>query len=374
MNGKLKQLAAGAAIVALVAACGIQSRALRKTRHDHLARPGAAYSADVPPAVTFVTVTLGGFRGMISDLLWLRASRLQEERRHVELVQLSGWITKLEPHVPEVWSYHAWNLAYNISVMMSRPEDRWRWILNGIELLRDEGVPLNPRSAAIHRELGWIFQHKLGMDGDPGHAFYRAEWARQIAAYLGEGGTRPDADSLVASELESRFKMDVETMADIEANFGAIDWRVPMAQSLYWGWKGLACADGRERLPCRRMVYVSLMDMAHRHGRLVGDPLQEGWEFAATPDTAVIEPTLDFIEETMAEHTFNGVRYAYVGLLRDGMRIRAAEGRLAEARRIHARFAAFFAGKTSARIPAFEEALSADDAVFESLLVSAGFN
>ena len=165
MNGKLKQLAAAAAIVALVAACGAQSRALRETRRTRLAHHGASYSADVPPAVTFVTVTLGGFRGMIADLLWLRASRLQEERRYVELVQLSGRITKLEPHMPEVWSFHAWNMAYNISVMMARPEDRWRWVLNGIELLRDEGVPLNPRSAMIHRELGWIFQHKLGKIG-----------------------------------------------------------------------------------------------------------------------------------------------------------------------------------------------------------------
>ena len=373
MNARIRQLAAGAAIIALVAACGIQSRALRETRRTRLTHRSASYSADVPPAVTFVTVTLGGFRGMIADLLWLRASQLQEERRFVELVQLSGWITTLEPHIPEVWSFHAWNMAYNVSVMMSRPEDRWRWVLNGIELLRDEGVPLNPRSATIHRELGWIFQHKLGMDGDPVNVFYRTEWAREIAAYLGEDGARPDADSLVASELESRFKMDVETMAEIEENIGRIDWRVPMAQSLFWGWKGLAFADDREKLPCRRMVYVSLMEMARRQGRLMGDPLAEGWEFAAAPNTAVLEPTLDFIEETMDEHRFNGVRYAYMGLLRDAMRIRHAEGRDADARGVYTRFTSFLSGKTTAPLPTFEAALTADDGVFERLLFSAGF-
>ncbi|MGI5869893.1 MAG: hypothetical protein ACOX9C_10685 [Kiritimatiellia bacterium] len=373
MNSRSRQLAAGAAIIALAAACGFQSQALRQTRRTQLTHQSVGYSADVPPVVTFVTVSLGGFRGIISDLLWLRASRLQEERRFVELVQLSGWVTRLEPHNPEVWTFHAWNLAYNVSVMMSRPEDRWRWILNGIEMLRDQGVPLNPRNATIHRELGWIFQHKLGYDGDPGHAYYRTDWARRIAPCLGGGGSRPAPSSPAATELESRFKMEVKTMAEIEARFGRIDWRVPMAQSLYWGWKGLAFADDRERLPCRRMVYVSLMEMARRQGRLLGDPQSENWTFAVAPSTAVIEPTLDFIEETMAEHRFNGIRYAYMGLLRDAMRIRVAEKRNADALRIYARFTAFLSGKTDAPLPTFQEALAADDALFERLLLSAGF-
>ena len=122
------------------------------------------------------------------------------------------------------------------------------------------------------------------------------------------------------------------------------------------------------------MVYVSLMEMARRHGRLAGDPLAEGWEFAAEPNTAVLEPTLDFIEETMEEHRFNGIRNAYMGLLRDGMHIRAAEGRDADARRVYARFTGFFSDKTDATLPTFEEALAADDDVFERLLVSAGFH
>ena len=121
------------------------------------------------------------------------------------------------------------------------------------------------------------------------------------------------------------------------------------------------------------MVYVSLMEMARRHGRLAGEPLAEGWEFAAAPNTAVLEPTLDFIEESMAEHRFNGIRYAYMGLLRDGMHIRVAEDRAEDARRIYARFTRFFSGKTDATLPTFEEALAADYDVFERLLVSAGF-
>ncbi len=33
------------------------------------------------PLVTFATVVLGGFRGIIADILWLRATYLQDEGR-----------------------------------------------------------------------------------------------------------------------------------------------------------------------------------------------------------------------------------------------------------------------------------------------------
>jgi hypothetical protein len=83
---------------------------------------------------------LGGFRSIAAEVIWFRADRLQEEGRYVELAQLASLLTFMEPHTTEVWSYAAWNLAYNISVMMPTPEDRWRWVMAAIRLLRDEGL------------------------------------------------------------------------------------------------------------------------------------------------------------------------------------------------------------------------------------------
>ena len=89
-------------------------------------------SDDLPPTdqmtplVAFTTVALGGFRCIIADVMWVRASRLQEEGKYFELVQLADWITKLEPRFPEVWAFQAWNMTYNISVLFTTPEDRWR--------------------------------------------------------------------------------------------------------------------------------------------------------------------------------------------------------------------------------------------------------
>ena len=38
----------------------------------------------LPPMVAFTTVALGGFRGLLADLLWLRAGALQEDGKYFE--------------------------------------------------------------------------------------------------------------------------------------------------------------------------------------------------------------------------------------------------------------------------------------------------
>ncbi len=93
----------------------------------------------VPPILVMTTTALGCFRGIIADLLWLRAMKLKEEGKFFEHLQLSDWICKLEPRFPMVWAHRAWDMAYNISVELPTAEERWRWVSRGIELLRDEG-------------------------------------------------------------------------------------------------------------------------------------------------------------------------------------------------------------------------------------------
>lgn len=328
----------------LVAAAGRQTRTLRAFRHGPMARQ-SSYSADVPPMVLFVNVALGGFRGAIADLLWLRASRMQEEGRHIELVQLSEWITALEPDNGEVWAYHAWNLAYNVSVLMSRPEDRWRWVQNGMDLLLEKGVALNPSNAQVRRELAWIFQHKLGMDADPSAAYYRGEWAKIMSSYLEPDGTPPQPDTLNAAELQSAMGLDPAKMRTIDQRFGGLDWRVPCSHAVYWALEGLARAKEQERLPCRRVVYQSLIMMIRGDGRLVGDPEDEGFVFHATPNEDLLDGTIAFLEETHAEHTFQGVRMAFTGLLLEASRIEARRGNADKAREHFRRAGSLFGGE-----------------------------
>src|ERR1041385_697210 len=79
---------------------------------DRLGLTHAEALENAPPVLAFTTVALGGFRGLISNLLWMRASQLQEDDKYFEMMQLADWITKLEPHFPQVWVFEAWNMAY----------------------------------------------------------------------------------------------------------------------------------------------------------------------------------------------------------------------------------------------------------------------
>ncbi|HNS20327.1 MAG TPA: hypothetical protein PKH24_07495 [Sedimentisphaerales bacterium] len=141
---------------------------------------------NAPPSLAFATVAMGAFRGLIVDILWMRADKLKEEGQFFDALQLAKWITTLQPRFGAVWEFHAWNMAYNISVTIpaTQPEQRWRWVKNGYELLRDEGIPLNPKSIRLYRELGRIFQHKLGGISDDAHEYYKLQFAEEIGPLL----------------------------------------------------------------------------------------------------------------------------------------------------------------------------------------------
>ena len=46
---------------------------------DTLGLTRAAVLQNAPPALAFTTVALGGFRGLISNFLWMRANDLQQD-------------------------------------------------------------------------------------------------------------------------------------------------------------------------------------------------------------------------------------------------------------------------------------------------------
>src|SRR6266403_4678503 len=150
---------------------------------------------NAPPMLAFTTVALGGFRGLISNALWMRASDLQEEDKFFEMAQLADWITKLEPHFVQVWLVQAWNMAYNISVKFKDWPDRWRWVSRGIELLRDDGLRYNPNETLIYRELAWFFQHKMGANLDDASVNYKQQWANQMARVFAK--QKPNLDELI---------------------------------------------------------------------------------------------------------------------------------------------------------------------------------
>ena len=146
MSAKLRSVLLLLLIGVLLAGAGFVQQSLNRDR-DRLGLTRVQPLENAPPVLAFTTVALGGFRGLISNALWMRATDLQEEDKYFEMAQLADWITKLEPHFVHVWLVQAWNMAYNISVKFKESApgqfpDRWRWVKAGIELLRDDGLDI----------------------------------------------------------------------------------------------------------------------------------------------------------------------------------------------------------------------------------------
>lgn len=188
-----------------------QQEPIRKAREDMGLVMNSALE-NAPPSLAFATVAMGAFRGLVVDILWMRADKLKQDGQFFDARQLAEWITMLQPRFAAVWDFHAWNMAYNISVAIpnTQCQERWRWVKNGLELLRDKAIPLNPKSIILYRQLSWIFLHKIGDISDDCHRFYKGEIALSVRSMLGEN-TNEVFENLIAAP-----KTLEEAMADPE--------------------------------------------------------------------------------------------------------------------------------------------------------------
>ncbi|MDD2598208.1 MAG: hypothetical protein PHO37_03135 [Kiritimatiellae bacterium] len=297
-------------IALLVLLAAWQSGRLSETRRTRLEQAHQGYNADAPPALNFIMVGLGGFRGIVSEALWFRINRLQDEGRFTEVVQLAEWITLLDPHATEAWTYNAWNLAYNICVMMERPEDRLRWVKNGISILRDDALRFNPREPKIFRELAWLYQNKIGSDLDSANLSYKLDLATTMTPLLDESGALHDTpeNRLKLKEL----KLDAELMLKLEREFCVLDWRMAETHALYWAKQGSFYATGNENMLGRRALYQPLMLMTF-NGRFIGDLEAKIWKTA--PNHALAIPTAAYMRETLQLFPSRNMRTVYLRFL-----------------------------------------------------------
>lgn len=232
---------------------------------------------NAPPMLALTTQVLGGFRGIIANALWIRATQLQDDGKYFEMVQLADWITKLEPHIIQVWSVQAWNMAFNISVKFPDHNDRWRWVQRGIELLRDEALRVNPNQANLYAELAWMFQFKMGQNLDEAHFTYKAAWARDMMVLF--GGPRPDFDRLInpttvderqrAAVLRNTYKLSPEWMRTVDERYGPLDWCLPEAHAIYWASVGMDRTKKEDDVRRLRSSIYQSMNLSFQRGRLV---------------------------------------------------------------------------------------------------------
>lgn len=184
-RNRIVQLVALGVFGAMLAASGLLSTRINRSIGQHDLAYVDRAEENAPPQVA-LGIALGAFRGLFVNFLWIRAHTLKEAGKYHEAMTLARAITALQPRFPEVWTFHAWNMAYNISVSATSPRERWRWVNKGVRLLRDEGVVYNPNALLLHKELSWIFLHKIAGYTDDANQYYKRALAAEWTEVLGE--------------------------------------------------------------------------------------------------------------------------------------------------------------------------------------------
>ncbi len=335
---------------------------------------------NAPPIIAFTTVALGSFRGLLADMLWLRSIRLQDQGQYFEMVQLASWITKLQPRFTGATAYLAWNMAYNISVTCSSFEDRWRWIRKGIELIRDEAIQYNPSDPLLYKELGWIYQHKLGNIMDDANIYYKNQMAIELMKVFGT--EIPDWDQLAFAAdnpkkllqdnpslmkgiiqigfkdfsglendfrmrgnfdirlkefiqnpddlrklelsirkkwLKEKFKLDPAKIAGLNKQYGELDWRLPEAHAIYWASLGITYdKTGEININCDRMITQSL-NSAFMGGKILIYDEQNFTNFMTIPNLKIADTVRKTFEEAYKRQGSNSFRGALENFMVDAI-------------------------------------------------------
>ncbi|MCD4825348.1 MAG: hypothetical protein K8S55_12195 [Phycisphaerae bacterium] len=170
-------------------------------KSDFLSRQNLA-AMERSPQLAVLTSVPGGLRVLAVNYLWIRSQTLHQEGRHFDAYQLAELICQLQPYQPGVWAFQAWNMAWNISVTTQTREERWRWVYNGVKLLRDRAIVQNPRSMLLYKELSWIFFSKMGGYMDDMHWSYKQRWAGMMQSLLGSPPSGDDLKQTLAQETD----------------------------------------------------------------------------------------------------------------------------------------------------------------------------
>jgi len=384
-------------ILALLAIAGVNHLVQERLTERRLTLTDAPPLENAPPALALSVVVLGGFRGLLADMLFLRQGKMQTNGNYFELVQLARWTIQLQPRFTEAISYSVWNLAYNVSVNFSQPEERWRWVNAAIELVRDEALPQHPGDPKLYQQLGWIYQHKIGQNLDDMNYYYKRQVALQMIEMLGSGPydwqalaeAPQDPDAMVAalgddaaefaaalhqeglslSGLEQSFResatlppaiaefakrrkcdellvlylrsrwllsksLDPVVLYEIDQHYGPLDFRTAQAHGIYWAYQGLKhTPDGSEVFLECERMIFHCMSRSVEIGRV-----------SYLPDTTLkihLSPNLDIVDEAreaylnaIKNHDRNGgIKSGYVNFMIDCIRALYIGGRTEDAQR-----------------------------------------
>lgn len=213
MRDRLVQLVfVGVTLAALTAAAMLQGQLQSQRDELNLVTVTADPNIVKDPRIALLQIAPGGLRAPFLTYLWIRSQQLKDDGRLFDAKQLRDLICDLMPYYSGVWAFHAWDMAWNISVQTHTPQERWMWVSNGLELLRDRGLFYNPKDLVLHHQLAWIFFNKMGQYTDEMHMVYKRRWAARMQRLLGS----PPITERTEEVIEA-FRPIAEAPGDLEA-------------------------------------------------------------------------------------------------------------------------------------------------------------
>jgi len=252
---------------------------------------------NLPPGIAFVNVGLGAFKGIFSDILWLKAISLQEQGKYFEMGKIAYWITKLNPQFTGATTFLAWNMAYNISIMYADPKDKWQWVENAIVVLED-AIRYNPNAPDLYKELAWIYLNKIGDVFDSGNLYYKTQIAFEMQKIIGKDPSVDFWESLVSArsssdeffpkkeQLKNEFMLEPKYIIEINKKFGILDWRVSQSLAIYWAYRA-TLIDTKSKIYFKTLM-MSLTAYAYNGKILFLDETHYS-DFTSMPDFIMID-------------------------------------------------------------------------------------
>lgn len=178
---------------------------------------------------------------------------------------------------------YAWDVSYNLTTNVASLDSRWQLLLSAISKLRDEGLRAFPDDVPIHRELAWLFQHRMGLrkvggdaslegvsgfrrrgqdEADSDQIYFRYQWFKRVEQAQANG------------QLESQLRLDPAVVRTVDAQYGPLDWRLPESHAIYW-----CCCRLNAKPPLQeddlrtlqRIIHQSLQ-LSYQRGKIVGEP------------------------------------------------------------------------------------------------------
>jgi len=129
---------------------------LRQKHHFSEAQLG-----EIDPASETIKLATLGLRGVAVQVLWEQSNTYKMKKDWANLAATLQKIIHLEPHFSKVWYFQGWNLSYNVSVEFDDYRERYRWVIKGIDFLK-QGIRYNRNDALLYKDVGWFISQKIG--------------------------------------------------------------------------------------------------------------------------------------------------------------------------------------------------------------------